>query len=81
MFRIPNIIPKEAFEHLQKGTWGDYHLLFHMQRKWYQIGTDGRDFLKAKKVAAAPLQEGFPGNGVEFLCMHRAMIEHLDKVR
>jgi hypothetical protein len=50
-----------------------------MSRKWYQIGSSGRDFLRSNKMEAATLQEGFPGNGIEFLCMHRAMIEHLNE--
>jgi hypothetical protein len=72
-------VPKPVFEHLQQGAWGDFHLLFHMSRKWYQIGSSGRAFLTANKVTASSRQEGFPGNGIEFFCMHRAMIEHLNE--
>jgi len=48
-----------------------------MTRKWYLLGDSGRNWLKHVGEASADVQEGDPGNGLEFLTMHRAMINHL----
>ena len=74
---IKNIVPKKVHEYLEKYQWGDYHIVFHMSRKWYLLGDSGRGWLKRVGEASADLQEGDPGQGLEFLAMHRAMITHL----
>jgi len=74
---IPNIVPENVHEFLEKYQWGDYHIVFHMSRKWYLLGDQGRGWLSRVGEASADLQEGDPGNGVEFLVMHRAMIQFL----
>lgn len=74
---IPNIVPKNVHNFLEKYQWGDYHIVFHMSRKWYLLGDNGRGWLKRVGEASADLQEGDPGNGLEFLVMHRAMIQFL----
>lgn len=74
---IKFIVPKAVHEYLEKYQWGDYHIVFHMSRKWYLLGDSGRGWLKRVGEASADLQEGDPGNGLEFLAMHRAMITHL----
>jgi hypothetical protein len=76
--RIANIVPKNVHNYLEKYQWGDYHIVFHMSRKWFLLGDEGRGWLKRVGESRPDLQEGDPGNGVEFLTMHRAMIEHLD---
>jgi len=75
--RIQNIIPKEVHEYLAKYQWGTYHLIFHMSRRWFIAGQRTRDWLDGLHEQYADLQEGDPGSGLEFLAMHRAMIEHL----
>lgn len=75
--KIKNIVPKAVHEYLEKYQWGDYHIVFHMSRKWFLLGDSGRGWLKRVGEASADLQEGDPGNGIEFLAMHRAMIQHL----
>src|SRR5512139_3447123 len=74
---IKNIVPKNVHDYLEKYQWGDYHIVFHMSRKWFLLGDQGRAWLKRVGESRPDLQEGDPGNGVEFLTMHRAMIEHL----
>ncbi|MDQ3366855.1 MAG: hypothetical protein M3680_15640 [Myxococcota bacterium] len=74
---IKNIVPKRVHEYLEQYQWGDYHIVFHMSRKWFLLGDQGRGWLKRVGESRPDLQEGDPGNGVEFLTMHRAMIEHL----
>lgn len=74
---IPNVVPKEIHDYLQKYQWGDYHLVFHMSRRYFIAGPQTRTWLDSLSETYADLQEGDPGGGVEFLAMHRAMIEHL----
>ena len=74
---IKNIVPKNVHNYLEKYQWGDYHIVFHMTRKWFLLGDAGRSWLKRMSEAAADVQEGDPNNGLEFLTMHRAMIQHL----
>lgn len=74
---IANIVPQEVHEYLQDYQWGTYHLIFHMSRRWFIAGQRTRDWLDSQHEQFADLQEGDPGSGLEFLAMHRAMIEHL----
>jgi hypothetical protein len=76
--RIQNIVPEDVHNYLEKYQWGDYHLFFHMSRRWFIAGDRTRQWLDSLNESYADLQEGDPGGGVEFLAMHRAMIEHLD---
>jgi len=75
--RIPNIVPKDVHNYLETYQWGDYHLIFHMSRRWFIAGDRTRAWLDGLHEQYADLQEGDPGGGLEFLAMHRAMIEHL----
>ena len=49
-----------------------------MSRRWFIAGDRTRQWLDGLNESYADLQEGDPGGGIEFLAMHRAMIEHLD---
>lgn len=73
----PFTLPKEVFEFLEKYNWGDFHMVFHMSRHYYTIGQQGRQWLDRAGEPPGPFQEGDPNNGVEFLTMHRAMLEYL----
>jgi hypothetical protein len=74
---IPHIVPRPLFDFLEQHQWGDYHLTFHMARRYYVAGARTRAWLDEIGVGPAPLQEGDVGSGVEFLVMHRAMIDFL----
>jgi hypothetical protein len=74
---IPHIVPQPVYEYLQKNGWGDYHLVFHMSRRFFVGGKGLRDWLEEQNEPYANLQEGDAMSGLEFLAMHRAMIEHL----
>ncbi len=74
---VPNIVPAPVWTFLAQRHWGDYHLTFHMARRYYVAGAATRRWLDDIGVGAAPLQEGDRGSGVEFLVMHRAMIDTL----
>jgi hypothetical protein len=75
--QIANIVPKKVYDFQNANGWGDFHIIFHMQRKWWLLGQSGRNWLKSQGAEATVLQEGYEGNGVEFLAMHRCMIEYL----
>jgi hypothetical protein len=77
--RTTNIVPEEVHEYLGDYQWGTYHLIFHMSRRWFIAGQRTRDWLDGLHEQYADLQEGDPNSGLEFLAMHRAMIEHLDE--
>ena len=74
---VPNIVPKRVYEFFQTYQWGDFHIFFHLSARWYVSGSAAQKWLKSKGVTAATLQEGDVGEGVEFLAMHRAMINSL----
>lgn len=76
---IPNVVPRKVHNYLEKFQWGDYHLVFHMSRRFFIAGESTRTWLKGLNEKYADIQEGDPGGGVEFLTMHRAMIEFLDR--
>lgn len=74
---LPNVVPRKVYEFLKKWEWGNYHVVFHASRKYYVMGDGGRRWLSSIGARPADLQEGDPKNGVEFLTMHRAMINFL----
>src|SRR4051812_12197212 len=43
---IEFIVPKNVHNYFEKYQWGDYHIVFHMTRKWYVLGDAGRSWLK-----------------------------------
>src|SRR5262245_4403192 len=42
---IPHIVPEVVHKFLQDHGWGDYHLYFHMTRRWFILGNGGRQWL------------------------------------
>lgn len=64
---VPYTVPKPVFDLLEAQKMGDYHTIWHMSRRYYVLGADGRAWLDAQGVAPAPLQEGDDFNGVDFL--------------
>jgi hypothetical protein len=73
----PHIVPSKVHKYLQEHDFGGYHLFFHATRQYFIGGQGLRDWLDEQSEKYADLQEGDPGSGIEFLTMHRAMIEHL----
>lgn len=41
---IEFIVPKNVHEYLEKYQWGDYHIVFHMSRKWSSSATKAAAF-------------------------------------
>jgi hypothetical protein len=74
---IANIVPEPIHDYLEKYQWGDWHALFDMTHRWYALGDLGRAWLQRVSEGSADVQEGEPGNGLDFLAMHRALIVSL----
>lgn len=57
--------------------WGMHQLQWHNERQWDLMSPGSRQAAIALGWGRARRQEGDPGNGLDFLVMHRAMIELL----
>ena len=77
-------MPKEMIDWMDARGWGEHHEQWHLERQW-DLWTDRAAkgdagatqvvaYMRQKGMTRAPVQEGQPGNGMEFLAMHRAMI-------
>jgi hypothetical protein len=77
----PLLMPAEIVAFEKKSMWGMHHLEWHIERRWDSFVADPKNAAFAKKHGwtKAPRQEGDPGNGMDFLAMHRAMIRTLTK--
>jgi hypothetical protein len=70
-------MPDEIREWMQQRNWGVHHLEWHTSRQWDRLPLAARQWAAQQGWRRAALLEGEAGNGVEFLVMHRAMIELL----
>jgi hypothetical protein len=70
-------MPPALVKHMTSHGWGPMHLQWHTERRWDQLPPSAVEYAKRQGWARAEHQEGDAGNGVEFLAMHRAMIELL----
>jgi hypothetical protein len=73
----PWAFPQQVHQWLEKFNWGDFHMVFHMTRHYYVMQQDGRNYVDSLGEPPAPFMEGDPLNGIEFLAMHRSMMEYL----
>src|SRR6516164_5139989 len=71
------LMPDEIREWMQQRNWGVHHLEWHTSRQWDRLPLAARQWAAQQGWRRAALLEGEAGNGVEFLVMHRAMIELL----
>lgn len=62
---------------MQNLDWGMHHLRWHAERQWDLQTPAVQAQLAAQGWSRAARQEGTPGNGWDFLLMHRAMIQIL----
>jgi hypothetical protein len=75
----PLLMPKAVVSYLQMQGWNDHHLMWHTARRWDLLSPSDRDWAVRKGWKRAALQEGAPGNGLEFLAMHRVMLRTLQQ--
>lgn len=72
-------MPQNMIDWMNDRQWGWHHLEWHTVRQWDLIGTAAQQWATAQGWSRASRQEGEIGNGLEFLVMHRAMIELLKR--
>src|SRR5262245_38283776 len=78
--RAPSLsMPKAVIDWQDQHGWGEHHVMWHVTRRWDVLDASGRDWATKKGWSRAALQEGQTKNGLEFLAMHRAMIQLLKK--
>jgi len=70
----PNRMPTKIISYENTNGWGKVHLRWHTERRWDLLDSANRTWATKHGFARAALQEGAPGNGLEFLAMHRMMI-------
>jgi hypothetical protein len=75
----PDRMPSTIVGFEDRHNWGDHHLEWHMERRWDSVASNPQDleWAQNKGWKKAQRQEGDKGNGLEFLIMHRAMMEVL----
>jgi hypothetical protein len=57
--------------------WGTHHLMWHTVRRWDLLDPESLDYAIKHGWSRAQFQEGVAGNGLEFLAMHRVMLQRL----
>jgi hypothetical protein len=67
-------MPSAATKFIDANDMGDHHLGWHMSRQWDRLDASDRDWLTKQGWSRADAQEGDPGNGLEFLAMHRFVL-------
>lgn len=72
-------MPQHIIDWMDDRQWGWHHLEWHTVRQWDLIGASGQQWATSQGWGRANRQEGEAGNGLEFLVMHRAMIELLKR--
>lgn len=71
------VMPVEVRDWMGQRNWGLHHLEWHTSRQWDRLPPSARSWAEQQGWRRAVRQEGQTGNGLEFLIMHRAMIELL----
>src|SRR4051812_26929120 len=73
----PLLMPKSIVTYVNENHWGKMHLQWHTERRWDLLPASSITYAKKQGWSRAPLQEGAKGNGLEFLAMHRMMMQML----
>jgi hypothetical protein len=73
----PERVPAQLVAYMESHGWGQLHTAWHTARRWDLLPPASLAFAQSQGWARAQRQEGEPGNGVEFLAMHRMMFEML----
>jgi hypothetical protein len=70
----PLEMPAAIVSYEVAGKWGTHHLEWHTERQWDLLDKSDLAWAQKQGWKRADIQEGAPGNGFEFLVMHRAML-------
>lgn len=73
----PNAMPREIIAHLAEHHHNHMHLDFHVARMWDRLGAETQAWATDQGISRWKLQEGMRTTGLEFLAMHRVMLEEL----
>ncbi len=73
-------MPSSIISFLTANDMGDHHLGWHMSRRWDRLSTSNQAWLTSQGWSRAAHQEGEQGNGIEFLAMHRFVLQTLREV-
>lgn len=69
-------IPKEVSTWMDRRAWGIHHKMWHYSRRW-ELNPGMNQTVLDHHGKREDRQEGTSGNGVDFLAMHRSMIQIL----
>ena len=70
-------MPQPLVDYMQSHGWSTMHLAWHTARRWDLLPPASRTFAEGQGWHRVDPQEGAPGNGIEFLAMHRMMFQML----
>ncbi len=70
-------MPATVVKYMNDNMMGNHHLGWHMSRQWSRLSPSDQAWMKSQGWSMAASQEGMPGNGLEFLAMHRAVLNLL----
>jgi hypothetical protein len=72
-----SLMPANLIDWMQVRNWGQHHVQWHAVRQWDLNDEATQQWMLSQGWHRADRQEGQPGNGFDFLVMHRAMLELL----
>lgn len=75
----PLSMPQDVVAYLATHHHNHMHLDFHVARMWDRFDADTKKWATDEGISRWRLQEGAPTTGLEFLAMHRLMIDELRK--
>jgi hypothetical protein len=70
-------VPPDIEDFMERNGWLEHHRLWHAARRCKPLSRPTREQFEEVAVPCNPLQEGDRGSGLEFLAMHRVMIQDL----
>lgn len=70
-------MPTAIVQWMRQRGWGDHHLQWHVVRSWDRLSPAAVTWATGQGWSRYPIQEGEERNGLQFLAMHRVMIQRL----
>jgi hypothetical protein len=70
-------LPQSLVSYMEERGWGRMHLEWHTERRWDRLPPAALAYAEHQGWTRAQHQEGEAGNGLEFLAMHRGMLQLL----
>ena len=70
-------MPQPIRDYMDARMWSEHHLMWHSVRQWDLVSASDQQTMTAAGWHRAGRQEGSVGNGMDFLAMHRVMLDEL----